>query len=131
MQESEYYNLDIYNLPLTAVKDENGEDLIINVKFPKRKLYLKVWQVNVGRIKLYLLDSDINQNHEEDRNVTLKLYGGDQEMRIRQEIVLGMAGTNLLKTLGLKPTVYHMNEGHSAFLNLEIIKRLPLSELPL
>ena len=124
MQESEYFDLDIYNLPLTLVKDENGQDLVINVKFPKRKLYLKVWQVNVGRIKLYLLDSDIEQNHEEDRNVTLRLYGGDQEMRIRQEIVLGMAGTNLLKTLGLKPTVYHMNEGHSAFLNLEIIKNI-------
>lgn len=64
------------------------------------------------------------KNNEEDRDVTLRLYGGDQEMRIRQEIVLGMAGVNLLRTLGLKPTVYHMNEGHSAFLTLEIIKIL-------
>ena len=104
------------------VKDQNGEDLIIYVKFPKRRLYLKVWQINVGRVKLYLLDSDIEKNNEEDRDVTLRLYGGDQEMRIRQEIVLGMAGVNLLRTLGLKPTVYHMNEGHSAFLTLEIIK---------
>ncbi len=122
MQESEYTNIDINNLPINPVKDENGEDLIIYVKFPKRRLYLKVWQVNVGRVKLYLLDSDIEKNHEEDRDVTLRLYGGDQEMRIRQEIVLGMAGVNLLKTLGLNPTIYHMNEGHSAFLNLEIIK---------
>ena len=110
-------------MPINTVKDENGNDLIIYVKFPKRRLYLKVWSINVGRVKLYLLDSDIEKNNPEDRDVTLKLYGGDQEMRIRQEIVLGMAGVNLLvKYLHLNPTVYHMNEGHSAFLNLEIIK---------
>ncbi len=123
-QQSEYHDLDIYNLPMTIVKDENGEDLVINIKMPKRRLYLKVWQVNVGRVKLYLLDSDHDLNHEEDRNVTLRLYGGDQEMRIRQEIVLGMGGVNLLKTLGINPTIYHMNEGHSAFLTLEIIKNI-------
>lgn len=121
-QETEYHNIDLYDLPINPVKNEKGEDLIIYVKFPKRRLYLKVWQINVGRVKLYLLDSDIEKNNEEDRDVTLRLYGGDQEMRIRQEIVLGMAGVNLLKTLGLNPTVYHMNEGHSSFLNLEIIK---------
>ena len=72
--------------------------MIIDVKFPKRKVYLKVWKINVGRVTLYLLDSDIDQNaNPEDREVTLKLYGGDQEMRIRQEIVLGMAGAHLLK----------------------------------
>ncbi len=122
IQESEYHNIDLDNLPIKPVKDEKGEDLTIYVKFPKRRLYLKVWQLNVGRVKLYLLDSDIEKNNEEDKDVTLRLYGGDQEMRIRQEIVLGMAGTRLLKTLGLTPTVYHMNEGHSAFLTLEIIK---------
>ena len=123
-QETEYKNIDLYDLPIIPVKDDKGEDLTIYVKFPKRRLYLKVWQINVGRVKLYLLDSDIEKNHEEDRDVTLRLYGGDQEMRIRQEIVLGMAGVNLLKTLELNPTVYHMNEGHSAFLNLEIIKNI-------
>lgn len=124
-QETEYHNIDLYDLPINPVKDEKGEDLTIYVKFPKRRLYLKVWQINIGRVKLYLLDSDIPKNNEEDRNVTLRLYGGDQEMRIRQEIVLGMAGVSLLtKYLGLKPTVYHMNEGHSAFLNLEIIKNI-------
>ena len=121
-QETEYNELNLTDMPITPVKNEKGEDLIIFVKFPKRRLYLKVWQINVGRVKLYLMDSDIEKNHEEDRDTTLKLYGGDQEMRIRQEIVLGMAGTNLLKTLGLKPTIYHMNEGHSAFLILEKIK---------
>ena len=123
-QQTEYKNIDLYDLPINPVKDAKGEDLIIFVKFPKRRLYLKVWQINVGRVKLYLLDSDIEKNNEEDRDVTLRLYGGDQEMRIRQEIVLGMAGVNLLKTFGLNPTVYHMNEGHSAFLNLEIIKNI-------
>ena len=124
-QETEYNNIDLYDLPINPVKDDKGDDLTIYVKFPKRRLYLKVWQVNVGRVKLYLLDSDIPKNNEEDRDVTLRLYGGDQEMRIRQEIVLGMAGVSLLtKYLGLKPTIYHMNEGHSAFLNLEIIKNI-------
>ena len=124
-QETEYNNIDLYDLPINPVKDDKGDNLTIYVKFPKRRLYLKVWQINVGRVKLYLLDSDIPKNNEEDRDVTLRLYGGDQEMRIRQEIVLGMAGVSLLtKYLGLKPTIYHMNEGHSAFLNLEIIKNI-------
>ena len=124
-QETEYTNIELSNLPINPVKDKNGEDLIIYVKFPKRRLYLKVWQINVGRIKLYLLDSDIEKNNPEDRDVTLRLYGGDQEMRIRQEIVLGMGGTNLLtRALGLNPTIYHMNEGHSAFLILELMKNI-------
>ena len=124
-QQCEYNEIDLYDLPINPVKNEVGEDLIIYVKFPKRRLYLKVWSINVGRIKLYLLDSDIEKNNPEDRDVTLKLYGGDQEMRIRQEIVLGQAGVELLtKYLKLNPTVYHMNDGHSAFLTLEIIKNI-------
>ena len=124
-QQCEYNEIDLYDLPINPVKNEVGEDLIIYVKFPKRRLYLKVWSINVGRIKLYLLDSDIEKNNPEDRDVTLKLYGGNQEMRIRQEIVLGQAGVELLtKYLKLNPTVYHMNEGHSAFLTLEIIKNI-------
>ena len=124
-QQSEYNEIDLYDLPINPVKNEVGEDLIIYVKFPKRRLYLKVWSINVGRVKLYLLDSDIEKNNPEDRDVTLKLYGGDQEMRIRQEVVLGQAGVELLtKYLKVEPTVYHMNEGHSAFLNLEIIKNI-------
>ena len=124
-QETEYHDIDLHDLPINPVKNENGDDLIIYLKFPKRRIYLKVWQINVGRVKLYLLDSDIEKNNPEDRDVTLRLYGGDQEMRIRQEIVLGMGGVNLLtRALKLEPTVYHMNEGHSAFLNLEIIKNI-------
>ena len=99
-----------------------GKDVVISIKLPKKKLYLKVWKIIVGRVNLYLLDSDIEENIEEYRKITKTLYGGDQEMRICQEIVLGMAGVELLKTLGMEPTVYHMNEGHSAFLTLKLIE---------
>ena len=122
IQKSEYNSLELENMPIIPVKNSENQDLLIKVKFEKRDVYLKVWKIKVGRVSLYLLDSDIEQNSPEDREVTLKLYGGDQDMRIRQEIVLGMAGTKLLKELGLNPTTYHMNEGHSAFLILELIK---------
>lgn len=124
MQESEYHDIDLNNLPITPVKRETGEDLIISVKMPNSRVYLKVWKIAVGRINLYLLDSDIEENSEEYRGITLRLYGGDQEMRIQQEIVLGIGGVTLLKELGLAPTVYHMNEGHSSFLVLELIKNI-------
>ena len=123
-QETEYKDIDIDTLPITKVKGEDGEDLIIYLKFPKKGLYLKVWQINVGRVKLYLLDSDIDENIEEYRNITTTLYGGNQETRIQQEMILGMAGVSLLKSLKINPTVYHMNEGHSAFLTLELIKNI-------
>lgn len=122
IQKSEYKNIELDNMPIHPVKDEDGEDMLIEVNFQKRTIYLKVWKINVGRICLYLMDSDIDKNSPVDRETTLKLYGGDQDMRIRQEIVLGIAGVRLLKKLGLNPTIYHMNEGHSAFLTLELIK---------
>ena len=122
IQITQYNNIDLMNLPIIPVKDENGQELILDIDFLNKKLYLKVWKINVGRINLYLLDSDIPQNTEQEyREITLRLYGGDQEMRIRQEIVLGMVGVKLLKRIGLQPTVYHMNEGHSSFLILEVI----------
>lgn len=123
-QETEYHDIDIENLPLTKVKDCNGKDILVAIELPKRKLYLKAWKINVGRIELYLLDSDIDENTKEYREITRTLYGGNQETRIQQEIVLGQAGVALLKALGLKPTVYHMNEGHSSFLILELIYTL-------
>ncbi len=122
IQKSEYTKIDLEELPIHPVKNDKNEDFIINVKFLNRTIYLKVWKINVGRIALYLLDSDIEENIPEDREITLKLYGGDQDMRIRQEIVLGMGGVKFLKEYGLTPTLYHMNEGHSAFLTLELIK---------
>ena len=120
-QETEYYDIEVENLPLTRVKDCNGKDILVAIQLPKRKLYLKAWKINVGRVELYLLDSDIEENNPEYRPITRTLYGGDQETRIQQEIVLGQAGVALLKALGLNPTVYHMNEGHSSFLILELI----------
>ena len=123
-QETEYRNLDISSLPIKELKDDKNENIIIDVKLPKGTLYLKVWKINVGRVNLYLMDSDIDKNDEEYRTITSTLYGGNQETRIQQEIVLGMAGTKLLKVLGLNPTVYHMNEGHSSFLILELINEI-------
>ena len=123
-QCSEYQNIDLYNLPILPVKDENDNDFIVEVEMGDRKIFLKVWQISVGRIKLYLLDADIDKNPEDLKDTTLRLYGGDKEMRIRQEIVLGMGGVKVLKALGLTPTVYHMNEGHSSFLTLELIKNI-------
>ena len=124
IQEEEYMDIDIDNLPIQPVKDVEGKDLLVYVKMPKKNLYLKVWKIEVGRVNLYLLDSDIDANIPEYRGITSTLYGGNQETRIQQEIVLGMGGTNLLKVLGLNPTVYHMNEGHSAFLILELMKNV-------
>ena len=121
-QESEYNNIDLYNLPINPVKTADDQDMILEFPMLGNTLYLKVWKIQVGRVSLYLMDSDIDKNIEEFKNITMKLYGGDKEMRIRQEIVLGMEGVELLKQLGLKPTVYHMNEGHSSFLTLQLIK---------
>ncbi len=124
VQETEYTDINIDMLPILPVKDVEGKDLIISVDLPKKKLYIKVWEIKVGRVSLYLMDSDIDANIAEYRNITKTLYGGDREMRISQEIVLGMAGVELLKSLGLKPTVYHMNEGHSSFLILKLIENI-------
>lgn len=124
-QKSIYKDIDLMNMPINPVKDKKGADLKILLKLPGQNLYLKVWNIKVGRVTLYLLDSDIPENTDENyRNITLRLYGGDQEMRIKQEIVLGMGGVNLLKTLELNPSVYHMNEGHSSFLLLEVMKNI-------
>lgn len=124
-QENVYRDIDIENLPMEKVKNGYGDDLIVEARIQRKRLFLKAWQVNVGRVKLYLLDSDIEENLDPDfREITKYLYGGDQETRIRQEIVLGMGGTNLLNKLNINPTVYHMNEGHSAFMLLELAREL-------
>ena len=123
-QKKVYRDIDLSYLPLKPVKDKNGDDLIITLKMPLKKLSLKAWKVEVGRVSLYLLDSDFDENVEEYRDITTTLYGGDQERRIQQEMCLGMAGVSLLEKLGYNPSVYHMNEGHSAFLTLELIKNI-------
>ncbi len=110
---------DFYNLPVRPFKDSDGRTLQVSFDFPGRKVSASIWWVQVGRIPLYLLDTNIPSNFEEDQDITDELYGGDREMRIRQEIVLGIGGMRALKALGIQPTVCHMNEGHSAFLALE------------
>ena len=123
-QKTLYRDINLDYLPIKPVKDKYDKDLIITLKMPLKRLYLKVWKVEVGRVSLYLMDSDIDENIEEYRDITTTLYGGDQERRIQQEMCLGMAGVSLLDKLGYKPSVYHMNEGHSAFLTLELIKNI-------
>ncbi len=112
---------DFYNIPISPVKNEKGENLKIHVEFPGHKVYAQVWECLVGRVTLYLLDTNIDENSMEDKSITDQLYGGDTEMRIRQEIVLGIGGLRALHAMGKTITVYHMNEGHSAFLAIERI----------
>ncbi len=123
-QQTEYKAVELHNLPIKPLKDKNGEDVIINIPMLNEKLYIKIWKICVGRVNLYLLDTDIDENKAEFRGITLRLYGGDQEMRIRQEMVLGIGGVKLLNELKVNPTVYHMNEGHSSFLVLEAMKNI-------
>ncbi|MHC4295441.1 MAG: alpha-glucan family phosphorylase, partial [Planctomycetota bacterium] len=115
---------DFQNMPIAPVRDADGKQVTIEVDMPGRKTKAQVWRISVGRISLYLLDTNLPENSPEDRHITAQLYGGDQEMRIRQEIVLGIGGVRMLRALGLSPKVYHMNEGHSAFLSMERIRLL-------
>ena len=108
-------------LPIKPYKDEEGNWIMVSVAMPGRNLYARIWRVDVGRIPLYLLDTDFDKNWQEDRNVTATLYGGDVENRLKQEILLGIGGVRMLKAIGENPTIYHLNEGHAAFLNLERI----------
>ncbi len=124
-QQESYEDNDFPNLPVQILRRPDGEPLLIEVALPGRPLYAQLWQAHVGRVSLILLDSNIAANaRPEDRDITDQLYGGDSEMRIKQEILLGIGGYRALEALGLEPTVYHMNEGHSAFLALERLRRL-------
>lgn len=121
-QISEYNEIDYRNMPIFPALNENGEQVSVDVKIKGESVKIVAWELIVGRNKLYLLDTDIKDNNNEQREITKKLYGGGQEMRISQEIVLGIGGYRILKELGIKPQLYHMNEGHSAFLVIETIK---------
>lgn len=111
---------DFYQLPVLPVLDAKGNELIVTVRMPGGVVSIKVWQMWVGRVRLYLMDTNIPQNTSaETREITDQLYGGDSHTRIRQEMVLGIGGLRALKAMGLKPNVFHMNEGHSAFMPLE------------
>jgi len=115
---------DFANMPVTQVIGPDGKPLQVMVDFKGAPVRISIWRVAVGRISLYLLDTNIQDNPPEFRNTTAQLYGGDREMRLRQEIVLGIGGIRALKALGIKPTVIHMNEGHSSFSALERINLL-------
>jgi starch phosphorylase len=124
-QQERYPTNDFFTLPVLPVRDSAGLNLKVPIKLPSGLVWLQVWCINVGRVSLYLLDTNIPDNHlQQHREITDQLYGGDNDKRIRQEIVLGIGGLRALKAVGLQPTVYHMNEGHSAFLALERIRLL-------
>ena len=118
-QHAHYSTTDFGALPVKPALDADGQELHVSVDFPGRTVALKVWEASAGNIRLYLLDSDLPENNDADRAITFQLYGGDKTTRIQQEIVLGIGGMRAVRALGLKPTVYHINEGHAAFLLLE------------
>jgi len=116
---------DFHTLPVRPVINEKGEEMLVSVPLPGAEAWVKVWNIEVGRVRLFLLDTNVPQNESiEYREITDQLYGGDFNKRIRQEVVLGIGGLRALKKLGIQPTVYHMNEGHSAFLAIERIRVL-------
>lgn len=118
-QIANYEPQNFNQLPIEQVCDENGSPVILEVPYPGRIIYSHIWRVNVGRMKLYLMDTDFDMNSEFDRPITHQLYGGDWENRIKQEYLLGIGGVLMLKKLGIKTDLYHCNEGHAALLNLQ------------
>ncbi len=118
-QTALYPSNDPSQLPITPVRDESGEWVRIEISFPGYKIWLRAWQAQVGRVRLYLLDSNDPANPPTVRCITSELYGGGQELRLQQELILGLGGWRLLHTLGIEPDVCHLNEGHAAFVVLE------------
>jgi glycogen phosphorylase len=129
-QRAEYHDSDFDDLPIAAVKKQDGSDLTVDIQFPGRKVVVKVWQARVGHVTIYLLDTDLPENGERDRDIAHRLYGGDRVTRLEQEFVLGVGGARALAAIGHKPTVWHINEGHAAFLVLERIRSLVAEGLP-
>ena len=123
-QQESYPENDFYNMPLTLVMHEDGRPVRFHVDIAGRNVVAQIWKVIVGRVNLYLLDTNLRCNKLEDRQITAQLYGGDNDMRIRQEILLGIGGFTALKALNINPAVCHMNEGHAAFMALERIRRI-------
>lgn len=121
-QEASYKPLDFSMVPAEKATDANGNEIVVQIEMPDRIVNARVWIIQVGRIKLYLLDTDIEQNSVADRGLSARLYGGDNQMRIAQEKILGIGGVKALRRLGINPWVWHMNEGHSAFLTIELMR---------
>src|SRR5213596_180367 len=122
VQEAINLNQNFYHLPIRQIRHGDANTLLISVPILDRQVFAKLWELRVGRVSVYLLDTDTPENSAEDRRITAELYGGDLEMRMRQEIILGIGGVKALTALGIQPDVFHMNEGHSAFLALERIR---------
>jgi starch phosphorylase len=123
-QIAEYRHTPAEDTPAFPVRNADGQEIIVHLQFPGRRLAIKVWRANVGRVPVLLLDTDVAENDHADRKITQVLYGGDQAMRIQQEIVLGIGGVRALRAAGFAPTVWHINEGHPAFLGVERIREL-------
>ncbi len=121
-QQERYPDYDFHNMPLTLVRGEDDQPVHVSIDFPDRSVTCQIWRAQVGRVPLILLDSNILENQPADQDITDTLYGGDEEMRIRQETILGIGGYRALVKLGMAPTVCHMNEGHAAFLTLERLR---------
>jgi starch phosphorylase len=126
-QHAVYNDSDFSDLPITPVRKADGSDLEVSVEFGDREVHVKVWQAKVGRVTLYLLDTDLPSNRPEERATAHRLYGGDRDTRIKQEIVLGIGGVRALAAMGIKPTVWHINEGHAAFMIVERTRELMLT----
>lgn len=124
MQQAEYQKVDFSEVPAVPALGPDGNEVLISVNLPGRAVYAKVWKIQVGRIAIYLMDTDVERNAPPDRELSARLYGGDREMRISQEVVLGIGGVRAVRALGFDPSVWHMNEGHSAFLGLERVREL-------
>ncbi len=122
-QEEKYVDTQVENLPIKPALCPDGNPITITLETRTGNLLVKVWKMQVGRVRLFLLDSNVEGNRPEDRNLTSRLYGGDERTRIRQELILGVGGVKALKALGIQPGVYHLNEGHSAFGPLEVIRQ--------
>jgi glycogen phosphorylase len=121
--QTEYYNaVDPHNVPVEPVLNSDGERLVCTVDIALSAVDFQVWRVNVGRVPIYLLDTNLPQNEQHFRDLTTRVYGGDSTTRIMQEILLGIGGVKLIRTLGIEPSTFHMNEGHAAFLTLELIR---------
>src|SRR5437016_7168503 len=121
--QTEYYTLlNPKNLPLEPVLTEKGEQLVCHVDIGMNQVAFQAWRVNVGRVSVYLLDANRPENEQHFRDLTLRVYGGDSTTRIMQEVLLGIGGVRFLRALGVQPSVFHMNEGHAAFLSLELVR---------
>lgn len=123
-QQSIYEAEDFSNLPIHPVEDEAGNHKHISLVWPGRNVKARLWEAKVGKVRLVLLDTDMDENLPEDRKVTHHLYGGDNENRLQQELLLGIGGIRALRVMGIKPEIYHSNEGHSAFIGLERMRYL-------